>query len=250
VSSFFVSWPWARAADALAAWQAWAPHARSQLTSVFHLSGANGITSVNVTGQYLGPAADLGYLLTPLAAVAGARVRTANHAYLDAQLVFAGCSTISMQACHTEGTQPGGMLDRASFRAKSDYVAKPLPEAARQILIQEASARAQVAGAGAILFDCYGGAVNRVAPAATAFVHRDVLFCIQYFSRGSGTSWLDSVFGRMRPFVTGGSYVNYTDPGLNNWQTAYYGSNYRRLLKIQRKYDPHHYFNFPQAIGR
>ena len=51
VSSFFVSWPWSRAADALAAWQAWAPHARSQLTSIFHLSGGHGVTSVNVTGR-------------------------------------------------------------------------------------------------------------------------------------------------------------------------------------------------------
>jgi FAD/FMN-containing dehydrogenase len=29
VAAFFVNWPWSRAADALAAWQAWAPHARS-----------------------------------------------------------------------------------------------------------------------------------------------------------------------------------------------------------------------------
>src|SRR5262249_38406710 len=92
VSAFFVSWPWSRAADALAAWQAWAPHARSQLTSIFHLSAANGVASVSVSGQYLGPAADLGRLLAPLSAVGGAVVRFANHSYLDAQLLFAGCS--------------------------------------------------------------------------------------------------------------------------------------------------------------
>ncbi|HET7048082.1 MAG TPA: FAD-binding oxidoreductase [Solirubrobacteraceae bacterium] len=250
VSSFFVSWPWSRAADALAAWQAWAPHARSQLTSIFHLNGGNGVTSVNVTGQYLGPAADLGRLLSPLTAVGGASVHVANHSYLDAQLAFAGCATVSLTACHTEGTRPGGTLARASFRAKSDYVARPLPAAARGILMSQVEARAQMAGSGAILFDSYGGAINRVKPAATAFVHRRVLCCIQYLSYGGGTAWLDSVFGRMRPYVTGGSYFNYTDPDLKHWQTAYYGSNYRRLLTVRRKYDPHHYFNFPQAIGR
>jgi FAD/FMN-containing dehydrogenase len=250
VSSFSVSWPWSRAADALAAWQAWAPHARSQLTSIFHLSGGNGVTSVNVTGQYFGPASDLGGLLAPFKAVGGAAVHVANHSYLDAQLSFAGCATVSLKACHTEGTRPGGTLARASFRGKSDYVARPLPAAARRILVSQVEARAHMAGSGAILFDSYGGAINRVKPAATAFVHRNVLCCIQYLSYNGGTAWLDTVFAKMRPYVTGGAYFNYTDPELKHWQTAYYGSNYPRLLKIRRKYDPHHYFNFPQAIGR
>jgi FAD binding domain/Berberine and berberine like len=250
VSSFFVSWPWSHAADALAAWQAWAPHARSQLTSIFHLSGGHGVTSVNVTGQYFGLASDLGRLLAPLTAVGGASVHAANHSYLNAQQLFAGCATVSLKACHTEGTRPGGTLARASFRAKSDYVGKQLPASARQILVSQVEARAHMPGSGAILFDSYGGAINRVKPAATAFVHRNVLCCIQYLSYNSGTSWLDTVFAKMRPYVTGGAYFNYTDPDLKHWQSAYYGSNYPRLLKIRRKYDPHHYFNFPQAIGR
>jgi FAD/FMN-containing dehydrogenase len=54
----------------------------------------------------------------------------------------------------------------------------------------------------------------------------------------------------MRPYVTGGAYLNYTDPELDHWQSAYYGSNYARLLQVKHEVDPHHYFNFPQAIGR
>jgi hypothetical protein len=188
--------------------------------------------------------------LAPLKAVGGASVSVANHSYLDAQLSFAGCSTVSLTACHTEGTRPGGTLARASFRAKSDYVAKPLPAAARQILVSQVAVRAHIAGSGAILFDSYGGAINRVKPAATAFVHRNVLCCIQYLSYNGGGSWLDSVHTKMQRYVTGGAYYNYTDPQLKHWQNAYYGSNYARLLKVRRKYDPHHYFNFPQAIGR
>ena len=250
VAAFFVSWPWSSAADALAAWQAWAPGARSELTSVFHLNGGGGSNSVNVSGQYFGPSGDLGRLLGPLRAVRGARVSTGDYGYLQAQMVWAGCSRISLTACHTQGTRPGGTLQRESFQAKSDYVAKPLPPAARQALVQAAEARAQIGGSGAILFDSYGGAINRVAPGATAFVHRNVLFCIQYLSYNGGGSWLSSVYSRMFPYVTGGAYFNYTDPDLRGWQTAYYGSNYRRLLEVRRAVDPHHYFNFPQAIGR
>ena len=164
--------------------------------------------------------------------------------------MWAGCSQISLTACHTQGTRPGGTLQRDNFQAKSDYVAKALPAAARQALVRAAEARLSSSGHGAILFDCYGGAINRVKPGATAFVHRNVLFCIQYLSYDGDAAWLNSTAAQMRPYVTGGAYVNYTDPGLKGWQTAYYGSNYPRLLKVRRDIDPHHYFNFPQAIGR
>ena len=89
-----------------------------------------------------------------------------------------------------------------------------------------------------------------MSPAATAFVHRRVLFCVQYLSYNGGAAWLDSTWHRMRPYVTGGAYFNYTDPDLKGWQKAYWGSNYPRLEKIRRAVDPHHYFTFPQAIGR
>lgn len=249
VAWFIVSWPASRGADALAAWQAWAPHARPELTSIFHLNSA-GFNPVRVTGQYFGPARDLGGLLAPLTAVGDAAIGTGDLGYLQAQLMWAGCSSISFSACHTAGTRPGGTLPRESFQAKSDYVAKPLPAAARQALVQAAAARGQIPGSGAILFDSYGGAINRLAPAATAFVHRKVLFCIQYLTYNGGSGWLQSTHAAMRPYVTGGAYFNYTDPDLNHWQSAYYGSNYQRLLKIRRQVDPHHFFNFPQAIGR
>ena len=249
VAWFLLSWPAARGADALAAWQAWAPHARSQLTSIFHLNGG-GVNPVRVSGQYFGASRDLGGLLSPLTSVPGAVVQSGDLGYLQAQLLWAGCSSISLTACHTTGTRPGGTLTRESFQAKSDYVSKPLPAVARQALVQAAAARGRLPGSGAILFDSYGGAINQVAPAATAFVHRNVLFCIQYLTYNGSSAWLNAIHAKMRPFVTGGAYFNYTDPALSGWQTAYYGSNYPRLLKIRRAVDPHHYFNFPQAIGR
>jgi FAD/FMN-containing dehydrogenase len=250
VACFTVSWPWSQAAAALAAWQGWNPHARPEVTSIFHLTASGGVTLVNVSGQYFGPSSDLGRLLAPLTGVAGASVSAGNFGYLPAQQMWAGCSHISLTACHTVGTRAGGTLQRDNFQAKSAYVAKPLPAAARQALVGAAEARLGSGGHGAILFDCYGGAINQVKPAATAFVHRNVLFCIQFLSYDGDAGWLTSTAAQVRPYVTGGAYLNYTDPSLKNWQTAYYGSNYPRLQTVRRKFDPHHYFNFPQAIGR
>jgi FAD/FMN-containing dehydrogenase len=245
-SWFIVNWPWSSASDALGAWLGWAPHASDALTSVFHLQTGPGVL---VAGQYLGGAGDLGKLLAPLTGVGGAKLSSGDQDYLGLQVRWAGCLGRSLDSCHTVGMSRGGVLERASFRAKSDYVTAPLPEQSRAVLIQAIERRQGQSGSAAILFDCYGGAINRVAPNASAFVHRDELACIQYITYDGGASWLESTYGAMRPYVSGMAYQNYIDPAQQQWQNAYYGSNYPRLLGVQRRVDPHHYFTFPQAIG-
>jgi FAD/FMN-containing dehydrogenase len=250
-SSYEVTWPWSSASEAIAAWQAWAPHARDQLSSVFHLQTdkLHG-PQVLVAGQYMGPASDLHRLLAPLRNVPGASESFDNQDYLGLQVRWANCSGHSVASCHTRGTRPGGQLDRAWFNAKSDYVTRPLPRHGRAALVSAIEIRQGQPGSGAILFDSYGGAINRVAPRATAFVHRRTLYCIQYLAYDGGGAWLGQTHGRMRPYVSGMAYQNYIDPLQPHWQQAYYGANYARLKSIRLRVDPEHQFNFPQAIGR
>jgi hypothetical protein len=163
---------------------------------------------------------------------------------------WAGCLGTPLPACHTVGAAPGGTLQRARFDAKSDYVARAFGSSAARAVVNAAQTRAGLPGSGAILFDAYGGAINQVHPNATAFVHRDQLCCIQYLNYGGPDSWLQNAWQSMRPYVSGTAYQNYIDAKLTTWRQAYYGANYARLESIQRAVDPHHYFNFPQAVGR
>ena len=242
---FQVRWPWPSADGAIDAWQSWAPHTHDKVTSILHLN-AGGPASINANGQYLGPAGDIPRLLGPLLSVPGAALSSHHEApYLSIQLLLANCDGKSVSACHTVNAAPGGTLAREAFNAKSDYVARPLNRAGRAAMI----AAVEAPGAGSLLCDAYGGAVGRVDPTATAFAHRHPLFCIQYYGAGAGASWIHQAWTKLRPHVSGRAYQNYIDPALPDWQDAYYAQNRTRLEATRAQVDPHHYFNFPQAIG-
>jgi FAD/FMN-containing dehydrogenase len=255
-SWFFVSWPWASAAEALDAWQRFAPTTTSRLTSILTLSTGTGGPFVRAFGQFFGPVSRLRSLIAPLTNVAGARLSIGSSSYLDLIKRWAGCLEQSLAQCHTVGAAPGGALARARFAARSDYVARPLPAAGRSAMIRAIERRqSQGGGSGALVCDAYGGAINRVAEDATAFVHRDQLFCIQelaYFrasAQAVGLAWLRSVGHALSPYVSGQAYQGYIDPTLTSWRRAYYGGNYSRLLTIKDRYDPERVFAFPQGIG-
>jgi FAD/FMN-containing dehydrogenase len=235
VAVYSIEWPWSQAAQAISAWQAFAPHAPDALFSVLDLIATGPPAStphVTSSGQYFGPESDLASLLQPLTSVGTpTRVRTQTLSYLDAMKHW------------------GSGAARSSFAAKSDYVNTPLPPAAIAALVDGVTAR-QSAGRGAIFLDAHGGAINRVPKGATAFVHRDALFSIQYTAQNGGTAWLSQVYAQLRPSVSGFAYQNYIDPQLPMWQHAYYGGNLARLRQVKRAVDPHNVFHFAQSVPK
>jgi FAD/FMN-containing dehydrogenase len=264
---FFLSWPWSQAARVISAWQSWAPHAPDELWSNLHLSAAPGgsVPSIQVGGTYLGSVSAAYAQLEKLYAAAGSDPSSPfleSTSWLHAMLVEAGCASLSVNECHLPTQTSGGQLSRASEYAKSDFFTKPLSSHGIGTLLSGVESLQRVSGAsggsGGIAFDALGGAVNRVAPAATAFVHRNALFGAQYttgWTPGAAAAgvarqraWQLSFWKSMRPYASGQAYQNYIDPTLTNWRQAYYGANYSRLAQVKAAYDPDRVFTFPQAI--
>jgi FAD/FMN-containing dehydrogenase len=239
VSTFFeVTWPWSAASTAIEVWQSWAPHADDRVTSTLHVEA--GGPDIHTTGQFLGPAADVHGHLAPLLDVSGAMLKPpVQQPYLAMQLFLADCSGLSPDVCKSRA-------QRVEFRAKSDYVVKPLSADGRAAMVSAAEQPG-----GDLLCDAYGGAIAQVDGDATAFVHRGPLFCIQYYAPSTTSpAWVDQAWKKMRPYVSGKAYQNYIDHELDGWEAAYYGSALPRLKQVRHQVDPDHYFNFPQAIGR
>jgi hypothetical protein len=181
--------------------------------------------------------------------------------YLNAMEIEAGCSGLTIAACHVATESPGGTLSREAYAAKSSYVDAPMDHAQAGAMIgaiEHLAALAPTLG-GALAFDSYGGAINRVGATETAFVHRDKLACIQAtYSWTSdtpasvidaGEDWLTWLGAHVFTPATG-AYQNYIDPTLANWQDAYYGENLPRLVTIKETYDPENHFSFAQSIPR
>jgi FAD/FMN-containing dehydrogenase len=265
LSLFTLDWPWSSAANVVTAWQNWAPHAPDELWSNCLLLATSNKSSgpqVRVNGVYVGSIVALNPLLQQLTSQISA-APTGRYVYndtlLETMMVEAGCYGLSVSQCHLPSQNPQGQLQRVSYAARSDFFTSTLPLQGINALVNAiASRQASSLGEGGIAFDASGGAINRVAANATAFVHRNDLFSAQYTANwnvgdpssviSANQTWLNGVWQSMRPYASGGVYQNYIDPNLPNYLQAYYGSNLPRLEQIKATYDPNNLFHFPQSI--
>jgi FAD/FMN-containing dehydrogenase len=260
--SAYLTWPWAKAAAVVKAWQEWGPAQPDEIWSALHLAAHTGTTpTVSVAAFSLGTYGELQNAVDRLADRVGApasNVSLRRRSYEESMEVYAGCSSFATDAqCHLPGSTPGrspqGALGRETYTARSDFFDRSLSAAGiRTLLSQIRSVRG---GSGSIQLAALGGAVNRVSPTATAFVHRRSRMLAQYIASWragtSGTtaeSWLTSAHKAMRPHASGAAYQNYTDPTLTDWRKAYYGDAAARLAKLKKQYDPNRFFTYPQAL--
>ena len=173
---------------------------------------------------------------------------------------YAGCSSKTTAQCHTPGTLPGqtgaGQLGRETYAARSHFFDRSLSATGIRTVLDQIESAGRKGVNGNVALTALGGAINRVGRTDTAFVHRGSRFLAQYLaswpsngSSGTRTAWLDSFHAAMRRHSSGAAYQNYTDPGLTDWKSAYYGPAATRLADVKRAYDPDRLFStFPQAL--
>jgi FAD/FMN-containing dehydrogenase len=260
-TAFHLIWPHTRAAALIGAWQTWAPAAPDELAASLLLTASGDIDRppvVNVFGAMLGTEADTAELLDELVARAGA----------DPTSVFSKHASYRETKRHLAEHGPGDdRLEQASQGlaprqghdfSKSEFFGRPLPTEATATLV-ESLLEGRVAGQSRELdFTPWGGAYNRVPAVATAVAHRDELFLLKHAvvvdpdapaaERQAARRWLARSWMLVRPWGSGRVYQNFPDPDLEDWEHAYYGANYDRLVRIKARYDPGDFFRFRQSL--
>jgi hypothetical protein len=256
----YATLPWSKAAAAIGEWQQWGPSQPDEIWSSLHLDcSAGGAPSLSLAAFSLGSYDELASAVDRLISRIGGRANSVSlrrHTYLEAMNAYAGCTDRSPSRCHLPGSTPGrtptGQLGRGTYLARSDFFNRPLPAAGAAALVagMERLRAIRGGGAGGIALTALGGAVDRVAPTATAFVHRSSHFLAQYIAAGAlgNGTWLTGLYTALRPYASGEAYQNYTDPRLTNWRHAYYGSAAGRLTQLKHQWDPNRLFDFPQAL--
>ncbi|NEB76826.1 FAD-binding oxidoreductase [Streptomyces sp. SID14478] len=262
--SAYLTWPWSKAATVLKAWQRWGPDQPDETWSSLHVANAaGGRPTISVAAFSLGSYTELQNAVDRLADGPGGpgaatSVSLKRRSYEESMEIYAGCSAFSSDAqCHLPGATPGrspqGALQRETYAAHSDFFDRSLSDAGVRALLQQIET--VTAGSGSIAFTALGGAINRVDPTATAFVHRRSRMLAQYIvswrpgtSGASARGWLKKAHTAMGPYASGAAYQNYTDATLTDWKKAYYGAAADRLTKVKKTYDPSGFFSFPQSL--
>ncbi|MET9886643.1 FAD-binding oxidoreductase [Streptomyces sp. NPDC006430] len=245
VSTCLLLWEGGDAPRAFAAVQEVALRAPDEFSVRLGVSAAGGSDPVvSAVGLHLGPASELRDLLAPvLAAVRPVREDIADRTFWEAKDYL----------LHETSGGP--------FAVRTNFATGPLPaEAVAAVLarLERRPGSDNPDGCGLALYT-WGGAINRVAPADTAFVHRDARFLVSMdtsWAEHDGPAtveanlrWLAGLREAVAPYVTDGAYQNFIDPDLPDWRTAYYGANYPRLVEIKKRVDPDGFFSFGQSIG-
>ncbi len=101
-----------------------------------------------------------------------------------------------------------------------------------------------------------GGAVQKTGEDEMAFSHRDALCALNIVTKWAEPresekhiQWTRDFEAAMRPFSTGGVYVNFLgEEGEDRVRAAYGPAKYVRLVALKKKYDPTNFFRMNQNI--
>jgi FAD/FMN-containing dehydrogenase len=198
----------------------------------------DGTQAVAVLVCYAGPVAEGERLLSPL---------RASGLLLDDQV--GPMPYIALQSI-VENFNPPGMRNYW----KSDFLTQ-LSDDAIDLLVEEYPS--VPAPHTHVVIEQMGGAVSRIDENEAAVGHRNAPYDAIIVGMWSDPAedertigWVRRVWEALRPFSSGGVYVNYQmgDEGEDRVRAAYGPEKYERLVALKNKYDPTNLFRLNQNI--
>ncbi|KAF3450213.1 hypothetical protein FNV43_RR06293 [Rhamnella rubrinervis] len=188
-------------------------------------------------------------------------------------------STLYLAGFPSEEESLGVLLNRTfsgallSSKAKSDYVRKPIPEAAFEGIWEKMYE--EEVGRAILIFIPYGARMADISESETPFPHRagniyKILHSIYWEKEQSSVesqrhiSWMRELYAYFTPYVSKNpraAYLNYRDLDIgvnrNNitsytqssiWGIKYFKNNFNRLVHVKTRADPTNFFRNEQSI--
>jgi len=260
-TNFHLAWPDPRAAEVIEAWQAWAPAAPDELYASLLLTAGAEVEEhprLDLVGSMLGGENDAAALLGEFAVRAGADPTTDFRKQMSRQETTRYWAALGTAEGEDEAEQqPPSRHEFPMF--KSEFFRRPLPAEAIAALLASLAEERVPGQSRELDFTPWGGAYNRIREDATAFVHRRELFSLKHTAivdsdspkaaKDAARRWLAKSWSTVRPWGTGRVFPNFPDPDLEDWSSAYYGTNYQRLRRVKQTYDPANFFRFHQSLA-
>ncbi|KAG2689836.1 hypothetical protein I3843_09G156100 [Carya illinoinensis] len=159
------------------------------------------------------------------------------------------------------------------FKAKSDYVMKPIPEVGLEGIWERFYQKEAKEAILALI--PYGGRMSEISESAIPFPHRvgniyKILYLVNWEEEGiveskRHISWIRRFYSYMVAYVSKSpraAYVNYRDLDIgtnskkgntsykraSTWGTKYFKSNFNRLVHVKTMVDPTNFFKNEQSI--
>ncbi|TYJ19885.1 hypothetical protein E1A91_A09G222100v1 [Gossypium mustelinum] len=237
--------------------------------------GRNLTVVVTFSTMFLGRANELVLLMQNIFSELGLTSKDCNEmSFVESILALGLLPNQNLEILLDRNYRVSFLVATPSFKTKSDYVKKPIPEIGFQGIwsqLLEPEARGATFN-----FVAYGGKMDEFPESAVPFPHRKGnLYKISYNIRWREDdnvnseryiAWMRRLYSYMKPFVSKSpreAYVNYRDLdiGKNNedgyttyaqmsvWGRKYFKNNFDRLVKIKTKIDPENFFRHQQSIS-
>ena len=252
--AFHLSWPGDSAVEVVNSWLEWAPTAADAIAASLTVRAAADLSvpvAAHLVGAMIADDETAAEALADFEQLVGAAEAKRR------EFPAAPISEVKARLAEV-GANIGAGSSSAVDHSASEFYGEPLPSAVASAVIETVTTN-RIPGQGRELaFTPMGGAYNRMPADATAFVHREDLFLLEWTAtsdpgqpaatRPAAAQWLSQVRDVLAGYGTGRAYQNFPDPELADPLTAYYGTNLPRLREVKARYDPDDFFHHRQSI--